>query len=522
MVFDQVTTWWRLVSSRAAASPDAVMLRDDLGRSLTFAQFAERAESVAAALCDQGFGAGTVVSWQLPTCVESVVLMAALARCHAVQNPILPILRDAEVGAITSQVRPDLVIIPARWRGFDHEAMARRLLAGSAARILVCDIPSVPAPDTFALPERQTARQAPDYGHDPSDVSWIYYSSGSTAAPKGIRHTDASILASASALIGNLGMAGDDVYALPFPVTHIGGVAMLTAQLRAGFTTLLCSSFDPIATSRFLADNAVTILSSAAPFFHGYMAAQAAHGSERLFPRLRFSANGGAPMPPEVSRQVIERLGGSGVLSGWGLTECPMSTFASPADPEVAMLETNGVAGPGVTIRVADPATGEDCAPGHEGELRLKAPQMFSGYLDETLNADAFDEAGFFRTGDLGTVDSGGYVRVTGRIKDIILRNAENISAVEIENVLISYPGIADVTVIGLPDSRTGERCCAIVVMTDGAPPVTLADLAAHCKERGLAFYKIPEQLQIREALPRNAMGKILKHELRRQLTSAQ
>jgi non-ribosomal peptide synthetase component E (peptide arylation enzyme) len=195
-----------------------------------------------------------------------------------------------------------------------------------------------------------------------------------------------------------------------------------------------------------------------------------------------------------------------------------MSTFASPADPEVAILETNGVAGPGVTIRVADPVTNEDCAPGQEGELRLKAPQMFSGYLDESLNADAFDDAGFFRTGDLGTVDSGGYVRVTGRIKDIILRNAENISAVEIENVLISYPGIADVTVIGLPDPRTGERCCAIVVMADGAAPVTLADLAAHCKEHGLASYKIPEQLQIRDALPRNAMGKILKHELRRQL----
>jgi cyclohexanecarboxylate-CoA ligase len=293
---------------------------------------------------------------------------------------------------------------------------------------------------------------------------------------------------------------------------------MVTAQLRCGFTTLLCSSFDPLPTSHFLAKNGATILGSAAPFFHGYMAAQAAHGDQPLFPRLRFSSNGGAPMPPETSRQVMQRLGGSGVLSGWGLTECPMSTFASPADPEWAMLETNGVAAPGVTIRVADPASGKDCAAGQEGELRLKAPQMFSGYLDESLNADAFDEAGFFRTGDLGTVDSGGYVRVTGRIKDIILRNAENISAVEIENVLISYPGIEDVTVIGLPDPRTGERCCAIVVMADGAPPVTLADLAAHCKKRGLAAYKIPEQLQILESLPRNAMGKILKHELRRQL----
>ena len=157
-MLDQVTTWWRLVASRAAASPDAVMLRDDLGRALTFAQYAERAKSVAAVLRDQG--------------------------------------------------------------GFDHEAMAGRLLAGTAARILVCDIPSTPAPDTFGLPERQAAPHAADHDHDPSDVSWIYYTSGSTAAPKGIRHTDASILASCGALIDNLGMTGEDVYALPFPVTH--------------------------------------------------------------------------------------------------------------------------------------------------------------------------------------------------------------------------------------------------------------------------------------------------------------
>jgi acyl-CoA synthetase (AMP-forming)/AMP-acid ligase II len=461
------------------------------------------------------------VSWQLPTCAEAVVLIAALARLGAVQNPVIPILRDAEVGTIVGEGRPDLVIVPARWRGFDHEAMAHRLLDGTRTQILVCDIPSAPDPDRFALPESSGPDPAPAAERDPGDLAWIYYSSGSTAAPKGIRHTDASIVASSNALVGNMGLTGDDVYALPFPVTHIGGVAMLTAQLRAGFTMLLCSSFDPIPTSRFLADGGVTILSSAAPFFYGYMAAQEAHGSERLFPRLRFSGNGGAPMPPEVSRQVIERLGGSGVLSGWGLTECPMATFASPDDPEQAMLETNGKAGPGVTIRVTDLVTDKECAPGDEGELRLKAPQLFGGYLDESLNAGALDAAGFFRTGDLGTVDSDGYVRVTGRIKDIILRNAENISAVEIENILIGYPGIEDVTVIGLPDPRTGERCCAIVVMAAGVPPVTLAGLAMHCKEHGLASYKIPEQLVVRDALPRNAMGKVLKHELRRQFREA-
>jgi acyl-CoA synthetase (AMP-forming)/AMP-acid ligase II len=496
------------------------MVRDDLGRTLTFGEFAQRAERVAASLRDQEVGPGSTVSWQLPTCVEAVVLMAALARLHAVQNPVLPILRDAEVAVIAGQVRPDLFVVPARWRGFDHESMARRLLASTGTRILVCDIPAAPAPGAFALPERP-ADQSPEAAPGPAGVSWIYYSSGSTAAPKGIKHTDSSILASGGALTDNVGLNGDDVYALPFPVTHIGGVAMLTAQLRAGFTMLLCSSFDPIATSGFLAGNGVTILSSAAPFFYGYMAAQDAHGSEPLFPRLRFSANGGAPMPPEVSRQVIARLGGAGVVSGWGLTECPMATFASPGDPEWAMLETNGRAAPGVTIRVADPVTDKARASGQEGELRLKAAQMFSGYLDESLNEAAFDRDGWFRTGDLGVVDEAGFVRVTGRIKDIILRNAENISAVEVEDVLITHPGIEDVTVIGVPDPRTGERCCAIVVLATDAAPVSPADLLAHCKEHGLASYKIPEQLQILDALPRNAMGKVLKHELRRRFGQA-
>ena len=508
-------TWWRLVADRAAASPDRVMMLDDLGRSLTFAEFRDRAETVAAALRSRGICPGATVSWQLPTCAEAVVLIAALARLNAVQNPILPILRDAEVGGIVAQVRPDLFIVPSELRGFDHAAMARRLLAGTTAQILVSDLPSNPAPHVLALPQAPSAGPAAD--HDRAATSWLYYSSGSTAEPKGIKHSDASIWASSQGIVHNLDLTGEDVFSMPFPITHIGGVAALTAQLRVGFTTLLCSAFDPIASSRFLAAGGVTVLTSALPFFRGYLAAQSAHGHGRLFPRLRFSMNGGAPMPPDVARQVTEQLGGDGVLSGWGLTECPIVTFASPADPDCAKLETNGRAAPGVTIRVVDPATGRDCPPGREGELRLKAPQMFSGYISEDLDATAFDDAGFLRTGDLGTVDTHGYVRVTGRIKDIVIRNAENVSTIEVENLLMAHPEIDDAAVIGLPDARTGERCCAVITRSAGAGQITLDDLAAYCKAHGLAAYKIPEQLEVVAALPRNAMGKVLKHELRRQ-----
>jgi non-ribosomal peptide synthetase component E (peptide arylation enzyme) len=155
-----------------------------------------------------------------------------------------------------------------------------------------------------------------------------------------------------------------------------------------------------------------------------------------------------------------------------------------------------------------------------EGELRVRGPQCFAGYVDTTLDAEAFDADGFFRTGDLGVIDADGFVRVTGRLKDIIIRNAENISAVEVEDALFEHPAIEDVAVVGVPDPRTGERCCAVVVLADPEVQLSLADIAAHCRARGLANQKIPEQLEIVTELPRNPMGKVLKHELRGWLVS--
>jgi acyl-CoA synthetase (AMP-forming)/AMP-acid ligase II len=242
------------------------------------------------------------------------------------------------------------------------------------------------------------------------------------------------------------------------------------------------------------------ILGSATPFFQAYLAAQRRHGDLPLFPALRACLAGGAAIPETINLEVAEVLGVPGVVGSWGLTEFPVATSETPDDLDVG--STVGRPTPGVRARVVD------------GELRLKGPQCFLGYVDSSLDAEAFDEEGWFRTGDLGVVGDDGRIRISGRLKDVIIRNAENVSAIDVENAILRHPAVADAAVIGLPDPRTGERVCAVVVVRPGHD-VTLPELAAHCLAEGLARFKAPEQLVIVDLLPRNPMGKVLKNELR-------
>ncbi len=195
-----------------------------------------------------------------------------------------------------------------------------------------------------------------------------------------------------------------------------------------------------------------------------------------------------------------------GTLSGWGLTEFPIATSSRVDDTDEEKAETEGSAAPGVDLRVVD-ADGRLLGPGEEGELRLKGPQMIAGYVDARLDADAFDEHGYFRTGDLGVLGPRGHVRITGRLKDIVIRNAENISTQEIENVLYAHPKIADIAVIGVPDARTGERACAVVVLAEGVPSLSLAEIIEFCRSEHLATQKIPEQVHVVDALPAQLHG---------------
>jgi acyl-CoA synthetase (AMP-forming)/AMP-acid ligase II len=245
------------------------------------------------------------------------------------------------------------------------------------------------------------------------------------------------------------------------------------------------------------------------------MDAQLAHGDEPLYPALRACVSGGAPKPDGLHEEVKEVLGGVGVLGGWGLTEFPGATSAGPYDPEEMMAVTEGKLGPGAEMKVVA-GDGRECGELEEGELRLRGPQQFLGYANSALDADAFDDEGWVRTGDLGVVQPGGYVQITGRLKDIIIRNAENISATEIEEHLFDHPVIHDVAVIGVPDPRTGERAVAVVQLAAGYDALTLQEVGAFCIDRGLAKWKIPEQLEIVDTIPRNGMGKIEKPALRK------
>jgi cyclohexanecarboxylate-CoA ligase len=505
-------TYWELIATAAHHHPDRPILADDHGRSLTTREFQDAAITTAAAFAERGIRTGSVVSWQLPTTLETMVVKAALARLGAVQNPIVPLLREPEVGFITGQLATEFLLVPEFWRGFDHGGMARSLAARHGFDVVIIDHDTEPSRGMLRLPagDVSTLSEPPAPS---TDARWVYYSSGTTAAPKGVRHTDRSLMAGAAGVIEMVGEDSADVNPIAFPISHVGGAAMLTAGLLNGMRLVLFDAFEPAATPFAIAAHNPTFLGTATPFFVAFIAAQKAHGESALFPSVRACLAGGAPITPELGQQVREVFGVNGIANSWGLTEFPVVTApAFDAPPEV-LDYTVGPPVHGVSVRVVD-ADGRDIGIGQEGELVLKGPQCFLGYVDASLDDDAFDSEGWFRPGDSGLIDPDGNVRITGRLKDAVIRNAENISALEVENALITHPAVGDVAVIGVPDPRTGERVCAVVVPAPGCE-VSLDALVEHCRTRGLTRYKHPERLEILDELPRNLTGKVLKKDLR-------
>jgi acyl-CoA synthetase (AMP-forming)/AMP-acid ligase II len=503
-------TMWELVERRAALDPDLTMLIDEHDRTLTFGEFRDRAERVAAGLYASGVRAGTEFSWQLPTRIDTVVLSAALCRLGALQNPIIHLYRDREVGFALRQTGADFFAIPGEFRGFDYRELADRVTADLDAppQIIVVD-DGLPDGDPATLPP------PPDgFPADEAPVRWIYYTSGSTADPKGVCHTDQTLIAGGWGMAVAIDIHRDDVGSIAFPYAHIGGPDYLVCILSIGFPAVLVEAFSPAETLELFRRRGVTMVGGSTAFYISFLTEQRKQPGRSILPTLRLMSGGGAPKPPELHYEVQREIGGRGTVHGYGMTESPMIASGSPHDTDEQLADTDGRPVVGMEIRVVR-LDGKPAAAGEEGEMRLRGPMVLRGYTDPELTRDAFDADGFFRTGDLGYVRDDGYVVLTGRLKDVIVRKGENISAKEIEDLLYTHPKVEDVAVIGLPDPERGERVCAVVQAVEGADALTFEEMAAYCRDAKLMTQKIPEQLVVRPDLPRAATGKIVKTKLR-------
>ncbi|HZQ58048.1 MAG TPA: AMP-binding protein [Acidimicrobiales bacterium] len=504
------TDLWSALGARAEATPDAVVLVDRYGRRVTFSELRDDAATVAAGLAALGVRAGDVVAWELPTWVEAVVLAVALNRVGAVQVPIIAIYREREVTHCCRQTGARWLVTATEFRGFDFAGMGESIAAELGIAHLTIERGALPRGDPAAL-----APHTPQ----PDDARWVFYTSGTTSEPKGARHNDRALAGVGARMAARMQLGPTSRYALPFPFPHVGGILLLYSALHSGCTHLLEDAFDPVETTAFLAREGVTHAGTGTPFHLAYLAEQRKRAGEPLFPALVCCPGGASPKPPTLHATVRDELGGIGIVSSWGLTEAPILTYSTFDDPDDKLATTEGRPLDGVVLRAVR-ADGTVAAPGEEGELQVRAPQVMMGYVDASLDAAAFSD-GWFRTGDLGTVDADGYVRITGRLKDVIIRNGENISAKEVEDLLFAHPGVAEVAVIGLPDARTGERVCAVVAPAGGSPPLSLTEARAWLESKGLRRQAVPEQVEHVDALPRNPAGKVTKQVLQDRFATA-
>jgi acyl-CoA synthetase (AMP-forming)/AMP-acid ligase II len=515
IVPNPTSTMWGLIDRRADLDPGGLMLIDEHERTATFGEFRDRAERVAAGLYQAGVKEGTAVSWQLPTRIDTIVLSAALCRLGAVQNPIIHLYRDREVRFAIRQTDARLLVIPGVWRGFDYPALANRVtkdLADPPAVVIADD--GLPEGAAKSLPPAASHSSLPPEAEAP--IRWIYYTSGSTADPKGVCHSDRSLIAGGWGLATALDMSREDVGLVAFPYAHIGGADYLVTVMVLGFPAVLLEAFSAPDALPLLRRHGVTMVGGSTAFYIAFLNVQRAHPEQSILPSLRLMSGGGAPKPPELHFEVKREIGGRGIVHGYGMTEVPMITSGSPHDTDEQLANTDGKPVVGADVRVVK-LDGSLAGPDEEGEIRVKGPMVFRGYTDPALTADAFDADGYFRTGDLGRMRADDHVTLTGRLKDVIVRKGENISAKEIEDLLYTHPKVEDVAVIGLPDPERGERVCAVVQLAGRAEadPLTFGEMASYCRAAGLMVQKVPEQLELRSEMPRAATGKIVKTKLR-------
>ncbi|MBW0106981.1 class I adenylate-forming enzyme family protein, partial [Pseudonocardia sp. KRD291] len=430
-----------LLARRAEATPDALFGVDEHRTRMTFAELHAAVERAAAGLAGLGVAPGDIVSWQLPNRFSTIVLSLALCRLGAVQNPLVMLLRERELSFVCGQARATHLFVTGEFRGTDFAAVGGAVAAAvPGLRTHVLDPATPLGPIAGALPDGEVSLlPSPPESDGPAQARWLFYTSGTTSDPKGAKHTDRGLIAASDTFCANLDVTAGDQTATLLPLAHVGGIAHVLTSLRTGGSLVTTAAFDPAATVDLLSENRITLLGSGLPFIKTYLARQREQPDRPLFQHVRATLCGGAGRPAALHEQVREQIGGIGVVSGYGMTECPYLTWGTPKDTDDEHATGEGRPGPGGEV-LAVLADGTRAEPGEEGELRVRGPQLMLGYVDSSLDEAAFDEHGYFRTGDLGRVSPNGTVTVTGRIKDIIIRKMENISAREVEECLADHP----------------------------------------------------------------------------------
>jgi acyl-CoA synthetase (AMP-forming)/AMP-acid ligase II len=470
--------------------------------SATLREVVAAGQRMGTRMSGSGVAAGDVVAVMLPNCREWLVAAVAVAHAGAVLLPVVTIYKGAELSFILRQSRAKWLFTPERWRGTDYRQLvadcgelpdlARHVVLGQDFELLESSGPVGPLPSRAA-----------------DDLAVLVYTSGTTAEPKGVMHSSRTLLAEIDSMLAMRGEIDNDAVISPWPPGHVAGVLSMFRFLASGTTLVLMDEWDAAHAAALVEHYQIT--SSSGTPFHLSGMIDAADRDGRDLTCLQHYIVGAAPVPPSLVER-SKRLG-LAVYHCYGSSEHPTITSGTADDPLDKQLNTEGRVIPGSEMRFVDD-DGNDMAAGKDGEICTRGAELFIGYLDPALNAAAFLPGGWYRTGDIGRLDDDGYLLITDRKKDIIIRGGENISSKEVENVLLGLPAVAEAAVVAAPDDRMGEVVRACVVLRAGET-LTLDDVRAHFAAAGIARQKTPERLTVLDALPRNASGKVLKHILR-------
>jgi cyclohexanecarboxylate-CoA ligase len=509
---------------QAAERPDKALLFDST-QSYTYAELRDQALRLAVGFRRLGVQPGDRVAVQIPNWAEFGLLTVALNRAGAIVVPIMPIYRAEEVGYVLSHSEATVAITCEEFKGFRYLDMFTDLRSGApelrrlvAVRAAAEVSGAVRLEDVFVEGDSNALAEELGADTDPDDGFLIIYTSGTTARPKGCFHTVNTLRATAYAMAASLEYGADDVQFGPSPISHATGLmTSFLLPLVMGASSHLMEAWEPVEGMRRIQKHGCTVAVTATAFLQ--MMTGVFDSTPNDLRSMRLWVCAGSPIPGYVVEQARTMLSGGRVLSLYGRSENFLTTMCTVQDPPERSTTSDGSALHGASVKIVD-AFGAEVPRGEEGDIAYRGPShMLQYYRNPEETAALYTSDGHSRSGDLGRMDAEGFIRVTGRLKDIIIRGGLNISARELEDLLGEHPAVGSVAVVGYPDDRLGEKVCAYVVPASGAQAPSLDALNDFLRERKLATQKLPERLELISALPMTATGKVQKHVLRESVT---